>query len=38
MVRECEGVDEFMVVRYDYGVEKKELLNNKSVSDIENMI
>ena len=37
VIRECEGIDDFVVMRYNYGVEKKEFINNLTMKEIENI-
>jgi NADH dehydrogenase (ubiquinone) 1 alpha subcomplex subunit 2 len=38
VVRECEGIDEFVVFQYDYGKERKHLIKGLSVGEIENLV
>lgn len=38
IVRECQGVDDFVVFQYDFGVERKQLLRGLGVQDIEQLV
>lgn len=38
IVRECEGVDEYMIFGYRHGVEQKFPLRNLSLQNIEDLV
>ena len=38
IVRECEGVDDSVMFRYDYGIEKKVILNGLDAGEIERVV
>lgn len=38
VVRECEGIDDFMLMRFDYGVEKREDITGLSEKEIEALV
>ncbi len=35
IVRECEGIDDFVVFRYNFGIERKYELNDKTEQEVE---
>ena len=37
VIRECEGIDDFVVMRYNYGVERKENINDLTMKQIEDI-
>ncbi len=38
IVRECEGIDDFVLFRYDYGIEKRVNINGLNAAEIEKIV
>jgi NADH dehydrogenase (ubiquinone) 1 alpha subcomplex subunit 2 len=38
IVRECQGVDDFVVFQYDFGVERKQMLKGLDAQQIEQVV
>ena len=38
IVRECEGVDDFVLFKYDYGIEKRVGINGLDAGEIEKIV